>query len=154
MMSERLGDVAASVFLVVLAGTACLVAWRLGLGDVHNPGAGFMPFATAALLGAMALGQLVRQVIGAGGRGAGNRPFAQSRWSLVVIVLGALAGFGVAIERAGFTLSTLFLLLVLFGVVARKRWWVALTAALAIAVVARVVLKALGLQLPDGPLGL
>lgn len=153
-MSERLGDVAASGFLVVLAGTACLVAWRLGLGDVHNPGAGFMPFATAALLGTMALGQLVRQVIVAGARGAGNRPFAQSRWSLVVIVLGALAGFGVAIERAGFTLSTLFLLLVLFGVVARKRWWVALTAALAIAVVARVVLKALGLQLPDGPLGL
>lgn len=153
-MSARLGDVAASVFLVVLAGTACAGAWRLGLGDVHNPGAGFMPFATAALLGSMALGQLVRLIVTADGHGAGGPPFAQSRWSLVVIVLGTLAGFGVGIERAGFTLSTLFLLLVLFGVVARKRWWVALTAALAIAVVARLVLKALGLQLPDGPLGL
>jgi hypothetical protein len=112
-----------------------------------------MPFATAALLGLMALGRLVR-LVAARGDGAVPPPFVLSRWSVVVIVLATLVGFGGAIERAGFTISTFVLLLVLLGVVARKRWWVALAAAGLVAVFARVVLKALGLQLPDGPLGL
>jgi hypothetical protein len=60
---------------------------------------------------------------------------------VVAIVLGTLTIFGLAIERAGFTLSTVFLLLVLFGPVARKRWWVALVAALAVAVVARIIAR-------------
>jgi general stress protein CsbA len=46
------------------------------------------------------------------------------------------------------------MLFVLFGVVARKRWWMALTVALLIAVVARVAFRALGLELPRGPLGI
>ena len=32
--------------------------YRIGPGDIHNPGPGFMPLATAGLLGLMALGQL------------------------------------------------------------------------------------------------
>jgi hypothetical protein len=153
-MSERVGDIAASVFLVALAGAAGVAAWRLGLGDVHSPGPGFMPFAAAALLGAMAAVQIVRLAITARTEDTGRRPFGQSRWGIVAIVLGTVAGFGAAIGTLGFGLSTFLMMLVLFGVVARKRWWVALAAALTIAVVARLAFRALGLQLPDGPLGL
>ena len=143
----------ASAFLTALAGAACVGAWRLGPGTVHNPGPGFMPFAVAALLGLMALGRFVRLAAKRGDAGD-VKPFAGSRWSVVATVLGALAAFGVGIERARFTLSTVFLLLVLFGPVACKRWWVALVAAVAIAVIARVGLTAVGMQLPRGPWGL
>jgi putative tricarboxylic transport membrane protein len=153
-MGARLGDVAASAVLAALAGAACVGSWRLGLGDVHNPGPGFMPFAAAALLGAMALIQLARGLLSATRRSEAVRPFAASRWSTVAIVLGALIGFGVLIDRLGFALTTFLMLAVLFGVIARKRWWVALASALAIAVAATLAFRALGLQLPAGPLGL
>ena len=152
-MSDRLGDVAASALLVALAGATCAGAWRLGLGDVHNPGPGFMPLAAAALLGLMALAQLARLLAGASA-GDAARPFARSRWTVVAIVLGTIAGFGAVIDTLGFALSTFLMLLVLFGVIARKRWWVALAAALSIALVASLAFRALGLQLPAGPLGL
>src|SRR6266480_1844976 len=116
-MSGRSGELMASAFLTALAGATVIGAWRLGLGSIHNPGPGFMPFATAALLGTMALGRLARLSV-ASRDAADTRPFAQSRWSVVLIVLGTLGGFGLAIERVGFTVSTVFLLLVLFGVVA------------------------------------
>jgi hypothetical protein len=69
-------------------------------------------------------------------------------------VLGAVIGFGALIGSLGFALTTFLMLVVLFGVIARKRWWVALVSALSIAVAASLAFRALGLQLPGGPLGL
>jgi tripartite tricarboxylate transporter TctB family protein len=102
----------------------------------------------------MALIQLVRLAVTSREQGAGRRPFAQSRWSIVAIVLGTLVGFGAVIDTLGFAISTFLMLSVLFGVIARKRWWMALTVALLIAVVARLAFRALGLELPRGPLGI
>ncbi len=147
-------DIFASAFLTALAAAASVGAYRLGLGDVHNPGSGFMPFATAALLALMALGQLVRVAIARGGEAAGETAFAQSRWSVVLIVLGALFGFGFVLDAVGFSLATFLMLVVLFGPVARKRWWVALLSALLIVAIAHIVSRALGMQFPEGPLGL
>lgn len=151
-MSERAGELASSAFLLVLGIATGAGAWRLGLGDVHTPGPGFMPFAAAALLAAMAAVQLARAAIVAGGDAAG--PFAQSRWRVVAVVLATLAGFGAVIGTLGFAISTLLMLFVLFWVIARKRWWTALAAALLIALVTRLLFRALGLELPAGPLGI
>jgi putative tricarboxylic transport membrane protein len=153
MTSRRTSEVLASALLTALAAAACVGAWRLGPGTVHTPGPGFMPLAVAALLGLMALGRLVR-VAAETGEAGDSRPFARSRWGVVAIVLGTLTVFGLAIERVGFTPSTVVVLFVLFGPVARKRWWIALTAAVAIAIAARIGLTAVGMQLPPGPWGL
>lgn len=152
-MSDRAGHLAASACLVALGAATCVGAWRLGLGDVHTPGPGFMPFAAAALLGVMALIQLARQAV-APGDGGREGPFAQSRWRVVAIVLGTLVAFGALIGTLGFAVSTFLMLFVLFWLIARKRWWTALVVALAVALVARLVFRALGLELPTGPLGL
>lgn len=146
-------DVYASAFLTALAAAACAVAYRLGPGDVTSPGPGFMPLATAALLGVMALVQLGRQLVAAVGNGAAQIPTARGRWVAVLVVLGALAGFGRVLETVGLTLSTFVLLAVLFGVVARKRWWISLLAAALIAAILRLAVRALGVPLPEGPLG-
>ena len=45
------------------------------------------------------------------------------------------------------------MLLVRFGPVARKRWWVTLLSALVITVAVRLLFRALGMPLPEGPLG-
>lgn len=147
-------DLFASAFLTVLAAAASVGAYRLGLGDVHNPGSGFMPFATATLLALMAFGQLVRVALTTGGQAAGGSAFAQSRWTVVLSVLGALVGFGLVLDTAGFTIAMFLMMVVLFGPVAGKRWWVALLSALLIVVIVRVASRALGMQFPEGPLGL
>ena len=146
-------DLCASAFLTALAAAACAIAYRIGPGDIHNPGPGFMPLATAGLLGLMALGQLGRDLGAAVRRGAEPAAFALGRFGTALVVIGALAGFGMAIETLGFALSGALMLIVLF-VVARKRWWVALLAAILIAVIARLIVWALGVPLPEGPLGI
>lgn len=147
-------DLYASAFLTALAAAAAVGAYRLGVGDIHTPGSGFLPLATAVLLGLMALGQLARQLLAATGGGPERTTFALGRWATVATVLGALAGFGVVLDRAGFVPSAFLMLAVLFGVVAGTRWWVALLAAALIAGLARLVFSALGMQLPEGPLGI
>lgn len=144
----------ASAVLTAFAAAASVGAYRLGLGDVHNPGPGFMPFATATLLALMALGQLVRVALAPADRDGGAFAFATSRWSVVLIVLGTLFGAGFLFERVGFSIATFLMLVVLFAVVARKRWWVSLLSAALIVAAARLLGKALGMQLPEGPLGL
>ena len=147
-------EVVASVGLAALAAAAGIGAYRLGLGDVHAPGPGFMPFATAAILGLMALGQVVRLALAATHDGGRESSFATSRWSTVLIVLLTLFGFGFTLERIGLSLAVFLLLLVLFGVVARKRWWVALVSSALTAMIVRLVARVLGMQFPQGPLGL
>jgi len=142
----------ASAFLVVLAAAVAVGAWRLGLGRVHDPGPGFMAFAAASLLGPMALGLLLRRALAP--PAPGDHAFATSRWRVVAIVLGTLFGVGFLLERVGFGIATFLMLLVLFGAVAGKRWWVTLLAAALVVGAARVLARALGVPLPEGPLGL
>ena len=146
-------DVYASAFLAALAAAACVGAYRLGPGDVNNPGAGFVPMAAAGLLGLMAAGQLVRQLVAGSAGLVPAGALASARRGTVVVVLGALAGFAMALDTAGFSVSAFLMLLVLFGPVARKRWWVALLSALAVTVLVRLLFRTLGMPLPEGPLG-
>jgi hypothetical protein len=113
-----------------------------------------MPLATAGLLGLMAMGQLGRELLAAVEHRAAGISLAPGRWPTVLVVLASLAGFGWVLEKAGFAIGAFLSLAVLFGVVVRKRWWVALGAAFLIAAIARLVFKALGVPLPEGPLGI
>ncbi len=112
-----------------------------------------MPMAAAGVLGLMAVVQLGRQLARASGPGAVGGAFTTARWGTVIVVLGALTGFAMALNPLGFSVATFLMLLVLFGPVARKRWWVALLSALVITVAVRLLFRALGMPLPEGPLG-
>ena len=86
-------------------------------------------------------------------RGAEPAVFAPRRFGRALVVIGALAGFGMAIEKLGLSVSAALMLIVLF-VVARLRWRVAVLAAVLIAVLARLIFWALGVPVPEGPLGI
>jgi len=148
------GDAAASLFLVALSLFTCLLARRLGLGEVHSPGAGLIPFGAAALLGVMALGQFGRSLLARASEpdDPASRP---SRWSQVSVVLGALLGCGVALNPLGFSASVFLLMVVLLWVVARKSWWATLTLSVLIVTGAYLIfVKWLGVEFPRGPLGI
>ena len=148
------GDAAASLFLVALSLFTCLLARRLGLGEVHNPGPGLIPFGAAALLGLMALGQFGRSLLEPA-RERDDPASSPSRWSLVSVVLGALLGCGVALNPLGFVISVFLLMVVLLGVVGRKSWWATLTlSALIVTGAYLLFVKWLGVEFPRGPLGI
>lgn len=149
------GDASASLFLVALSGATCLLAWRLGLGEVNNPGSGLIPFGAAALLGLMALGQFGRSLLEPARERRDDLESGPSRRSQVSIVLGALLGWGLALNPLGFTVSVFLLLAVLLGVVARRSWWATLAlSALIVTGAYLIFVRWLGVEFPRGPLGI
>ena len=113
-----------------------------------------MSFATATLLAAMALGRLVRVAIAPPGPAGAQPARSGSRRGAVSMVLATLFGAGFMLGRTGFSITIFLMLVVLFGVVAGKRWWVSVLSAALVVTVARLLCRALGVPVPEGPLGL
>jgi uncharacterized membrane protein len=120
-------DRVAGLALLVLAG---LVAWEirvLPLGTLRNPGPGYYPLALAILVGA--LGLLVAW------RGAAAVTLRQIEWPELrhaVLILASGVFAALALERLGYRLTILILVLFLLGVVERRK-------PLAVALVAAVL---------------
>jgi len=104
---------------LVLFGFALVLAWQnrvYPLGSLHDPGPGYMPLMLAVFLGAMGL--LVAVL---GGKSA---PVASIAWPearraaliLVVCAFGALA-----LERIGYRLTMIAMLIIFLGIVERRK---------------------------------
>ena len=59
----RKHDFVSGLFFLILGVGACIMAYRLKLGDVREPGAGLVPFGVSALLGLMSLGLSLRSLL-------------------------------------------------------------------------------------------
>ena len=129
------------------------VAWesrRLPLGTHHGPGPGYFPLLLAAALAVLALAIVVR------GRAA--LPLASLDWSeapRAAGVVAAAAFAALALERLGYRLTVLAVLLFLLGAVERRRPWVVGLVAGAMAFGSFWVFHSLlRVPLPRGPFGL
>lgn len=133
----------------------CMMAYRLGLGDLYNPGPGLIPFGVAALLCLMSLGlclsSLFKVIKGSQERDA----FKGIEWGRVVLVLCALLGYGVAFNFLGFRICTFLLMVLLFGVVGRLKWWLTIAISLFTVLCTYLIFEVwLGCSFPQGPLGM
>jgi putative tricarboxylic transport membrane protein len=142
----------ANLFWLALAVPAAVEAWRLHVGTVRAPGAGFLPFYAALLLGGLALVALVQDLKAMSG--PASALWGGVRWGRWITMVAALFLYVAVLERLGFLLSTFLLMLVLFRLLEPYRWTTVLAFALltmGIAYVFFVVL--LDARLPVGPLG-
>jgi putative tricarboxylic transport membrane protein len=94
----------------------------LGLGDLHKPGPGFMPFLTGVLLALLGLFLTVQNAGKPYGRKEGERvslrPFwAKGACSLIVSFLYAFL-----LEPLGFLVATFLLFFSLFKVMGARKW--------------------------------
>ncbi len=135
----RIYDVYSALFLTALSAATCLLAHRLGLGSIHNPGAGLVPFGVAALLGLMSIGLLFRGLLKSTAGFQREGAFQGVQWRGVVLTLCSLLGYGAVFNRLGFRLSTFFLMLLLVGGVGRRRWWSTLAVSLLTVVFAYLI---------------
>jgi putative tricarboxylic transport membrane protein len=143
---DRLAGVALALF-------ALFVLWQsrvLPLGSLGNPGPAYMPTVLAALL---LLGGVAIAALGGDAPRPGALGFRE--WRHVVAIVGACVFAALGLERLGYRLTMLVVLLFLLGVVERKRPVAALVFAVAFAAGTFLLFDGvLRVPLPRGPFGL
>jgi hypothetical protein len=143
---DRVAGAALAIF-------ALLVLWQsraLPLGSLANPGPAYMPVALATLL---FLGGVAIAVLG--GHAPPIRSLGFGEWRHAVAIFAACAFASLALERLGYRLTVLIVLLFLLGVVERKRPVTALIFAAAFAAGTYFLFDTLlRVPLPRGPFGI
>jgi putative tricarboxylic transport membrane protein len=140
--------------VLLVAGLAGVVqAWKLPLGTIETPGAGFFPFCLAVAFSIVVAALVVRAVRHPGPDGGGPL-VRRDRQRRVVLLMAALFVYAFVLEALGFVLATFLLMVVLFRVVEPQRWIVAVGGATASSLLGHLVFRVwLGVRLPPGPWG-
>jgi hypothetical protein len=121
---------------------------RLGVGQLADPGAGFMPAIAGSLLLAMALALFVRDVRArsrfavAAEAAADGDPSLGSRLAPVATIV-LLGVFAATFERVGFALATFALVAVLAKFVGKLRWVTAAALGIGVAAGCQIIFKML-----------
>jgi len=149
----KLYDQTSSLFWLLVSVAVFLESIRLGVGDLHNPGRGFLTLGASGILGVLAL----ILFIGASLRKAEaeREPlFAGKMWKRILFVLIVLWLYAWAMPTVGYLISTFILMLLLFWVLEKKKiGWVFASSVLSTLLTYVVFSKWLNCQFPDGLLG-
>jgi putative tricarboxylic transport membrane protein len=128
------------------------VAWqgyRMGLGELREPGSGFAIFWSGVIAAALSL-IVMAGAVAVGGPAVPSL-WAGTRWGKVMLVMALLLVFGFFFERIGFILCALVLLLVLMRFIDPVPWWQALVVGFgSVLGVWYALAKLLRIQLPAG----
>ena len=143
-----------SGFLLIIGFLICEESWRINLGELHNPGPGFLPFGTGLILGGLAFAVLVRTWRA---KNWGDKAFwaDRSRWPKIFLTLACIFVYGVLLEPLGFLLTTFLTMGFMFRAIQPQRWRTVIAGAFFSAVVAYLIFDAwLKVELPKGFLGI
>ena len=151
-------DIVSGTLLAAVGAYAGYKAWGFGLGQLHEPGAGFFPFAGAALIficgAVIAAGGVIGTVAvktPAGGPALAEEGGGWKLWACVA----TLVVYTIALPLIGFALSTFLMLGALCRLDSRTTW----VGTLACAVLGSagfwlVFVRGLGVTFPPSLLGL
>lgn len=142
------GDRVAGLILIAIAALVAVETRALPIGTLGRPGAGYAPMICAAIMAALGLLVTLRR---------GGIAIADLRWGEArhaVLILGCVAFAALALERIGFRLTTLAILVFLLGVVERRPPLAVAAVAIAISFGGYYLFwNILRVPLPIGPLG-
>jgi putative tricarboxylic transport membrane protein len=142
-------DVVVGVLALALGAAAIFESTKLPLGTVRNPGQGFFPWWTSAVIVLLALVLLTQALIS---RPSTNQQ-APGRIAKVTVLLLVLSAYTFLLDFLGYLICTFFLVLFMLRATDLHRWSVALSMALFTAVGSYVVFAIwLSVPLPRGPL--
>ena len=145
----RSDQISGVVFVLI----ALLVAWEnrsYPLGSLSDPGPGYMPLMLAIALGAFGLLVALR---GAASPLFNTIDWTEGRRGMVLLITCGVGAF--VLERIGYRLTMIALLVFMLGVVERKRPLPTLLVSFGFAFISYFVFATLlKVQLPQGPWGL
>ncbi len=146
-----------SLFWLLFAVVMGHQAFRLPMGEMRDTGAGFFPLLIAAVTGLLAILALIpalKEEMATPLQDV-SRPREPFRWWNLVIILAALAAYGLTLTKVGFMVNTFLFMLLLVKVIEPQSWTKSLIAALITAVVSELFFNVLlSAQIPKGILGL
>ncbi|PYN14737.1 MAG: hypothetical protein DME05_14355 [Candidatus Rokuibacteriota bacterium] len=142
-------DLVSALFWLAVAIFAAAQGLALKLGSLKQPGSGFFPFWGGVVLGLLSLVLVARSL----GRQSAAGPLVRPESSRLLVVAGAILGYVLLLERAGFVAVTFAFLLLLLRL--ERRGWAFSAATAGAGAAASWALFQLWLktQLPLGPLG-
>ncbi|HJS32935.1 MAG TPA: tripartite tricarboxylate transporter TctB family protein [Alphaproteobacteria bacterium] len=142
-------DRLAGAALIALAGAMAWEATRLPVGSLASPGPGYWPLMLAIALGGFAA------LVSLSPGGPTVERIGWKETPRAGVILAACAFAALAIERLGFRLTVFVVLVVLLGIVERRRPAAAIAVALAIALGSFFLFAdLLRVPLPRGPAGI
>jgi len=146
-------DSASSFFWLLVSLITLRESYRLGIGSVHNPGTGFLPFWAAGILGVLSLALFVMARLKK--EASTHAPlFAGTAWKRVLFVLSVLTIYAVLMPVLGYLISTFMLMALLFWVLEKKKFGLVLLSAFLTTFVTYLVFsKWLNCQFPEGLFG-
>lgn len=150
----RKPDISSSLFWLAFALFTGGTGLHLGIGDLHQPGPGFAPFAGAVVIAVSALITLVQATREKQDQKDEGAQKEKKDWKRVLYLLASCGVYGIVLERVGFILCTFFLMLFFYRMVAPSKWGRALLLSGIVAVAAHLLFNVgLGSDLPRGVLG-
>ena len=135
----------------------CAGALKYGLMRSGTPIAGFFPFLAGILLICLSLVLVFDALRSKKGDGSTNGKFFSQpdSWQRIVLSLFSLFGYGIALNYAGFLITTFCLIVFLLRFVEPQRWITILTVSILGPVLSYLIFELLlDIHLPKGILGI
>jgi len=146
----RRSDIAVSLFLIGLAGFILLQTQGLTFGNIRTPQTGFFPFLLACLLIVLSIILLV-QALRQSATGPSLRLIGAKGWQRIGTIFLVLVGFALALESAGYLISSFLLMVVLLRVIEPQKWGLVILLAGATALATYLIFaRLLNVPLPQG----
>lgn len=149
--TKRIAAGAGAFFWVAVGVLACYGASQLGLGNVAEPGAGFIFFWSGLVLMILSLIVLADSI-----RSSEDTVHVMPRinWPKIALVLFSLLLYAFFLERLGFVLTTFVLMSFLLGCIEVTGWFRSLCVACAAALTSYAMFELwLKIRLPKGIFG-
>ena len=110
------------LFWLVMGVAVAFGSVKLGIGQVNNPGAGFMSFYASLLLIILSLILAVLEIIKRKRVSEPSSSFSLSISKNLAVALCSLFGFVLILKTLGYLVSTCLFVFVLFKITAPKKW--------------------------------
>ena len=146
-------DLAGCAVWVILSLYALAASLRLGVGALRNPGPGFIPFLASIGLALFACLLLAFTLVAKKPAGHTENGTRDTAWGNPLIVIVALAIYGLVLGKLGYLLTTFGLMMVLFSRGEMKARTMILGSLIASLVSYGLFAYVLGIPLPRGILG-
>ena len=147
-------DIISTTFFAAIGIYVIVTGFRIGFGDWHEPGPGFIAVMSGGLLFSLSVLRLVMTLLKKWSTEAEKRFFTESdSWKKVLLTLSALIGFLFLMKWAGFMIASLAFMIFLLRAVEPQRWRLTIIVAASTMILCVIVFQVwLQVQFPEGPL--
>jgi putative tricarboxylic transport membrane protein len=128
----------------------CLESAKVGIGNFQFPGSGFFPFWLGVILSILAITLTISKPSQKEGTKITDLR-KETGWFRIILVLTSILAYIIILNKIGYILATIGLMIILFNIGERKKIWVKIVMAIIIVLTSYVIFCLwLEVQLPRG----